>query len=71
MMSPCYVCEINILASNLFGQIAVSKIIIEIMVFVLAKGRNVGYSYLHNDYRDKQFAAADHLTDLTITGGIK
>jgi hypothetical protein len=33
----------------------VRKIIIDIMVFVLANGRGVGYIYRHNDYRDKQF----------------
>jgi hypothetical protein len=33
----------------------VRKIIIEITVFVLAKGRGAGYIYRHNDYRDKQF----------------
>jgi hypothetical protein len=44
-----------------------SKIIIEIMVFALAKRRNAGYSYRHNDYRDKQFAATAP-AHLTITG---
>jgi hypothetical protein len=33
----------------------VRKIIIDITVFVLAKRRGLGYIYLHNDYRDKQF----------------